>query len=623
MTATNTANNANEMKIEDVRELAAHLRVQSILMADRAGSGHPTSSMSAADLIAVLIARHLRIDPRRPDDLGNDRLVFSKGHASPLLYSALDAIGVLDDFDIVDEYRQFGSVLEGHPTPRVPGVQAATGSLGLGLSIGIGMTLAHRCLDDLDAHVWVLCGDGELAEGSIWEAVEHAGAARLGGMTALLDINRLGQTGETRHGWDLDAYVQRFAAFGWNTIAIDGHDLEAIDNALHLARNSATPTAVVAHTRKGAGATETDDANDKHGKPLDDPDAAIDQLGGDRHLRVTPHAPTELRDDPVDARNAPIELPVWSVGDKVATRDAFGATLAAIARSRPDLVAVDAEVGNSTRLDDFAEEFPDRFFQMYIAEQLAVAAAIGLHASGRTPCFSTFGAFLTRAHDVLRMATIARSTLIINGSHAGVSIGEDGPSQMALEDLAMMRALAHSTVVSTCDANQTAALLAQMVDLDGIAYLRTLRGDTTVLYPPGTDFEIGGSIMALEAEDADATVIATGITVHEALAAAEQLAQNNITIEVLDSYSIKPIDTDAILQAAARTGHLLVVEDHRPEGGLGDAVAHALLLADGTASMRHLAVHDVPLAGTPEEQRSTANIDATSIVDTISNWIRR
>jgi transketolase len=612
---------AADTTVEMIADLADQLRVTSILMADRAGSGHPTSSMSAADLVAVLIARHLRIDPSQPDALGNDRLVFSKGHASPLLYSALDAVGILADMDVVDGYRSVDSVLEGHPTPRIPGVQVATGSLGLGPAIGIGMTIAHRHLADIDAHVWVLCGDSELAEGSVWEAVEHAGAAGMASMTLLVDVNRLGQTGETRHGWDVGAYEQRFAAFGWDSVVIDGHDVEAIDGALDLARRAGAPTAVIARTHKGAGAPETDDVAGKHGKPLEDPHAAIAELGGERHVRITPHAPAQLHDPPARGGDDGIDLPTWEVGDEVATRDAFGAAITAIGRARPDVVALDAEVGNSTRLDDFGEEFPDRFFQMYIAEQLAVGAAVGLDASGWRPCFATFGAFLTRAHDILRMATVARSDLLIAGSHAGVSIGEDGPSQMALEDLAMMRALADSTVISPSDANQTAVLLSQMVDRPGIGYLRTMRGDTPVLYGADSEFTIGGSVLVHDPPEAAVTLVATGVAVHEALDAAQQLSERGVAAEVLDVYSIKPIDTEAIVSSAGRTGRLVVIEDHRVEGGLGDAVAHELLVAGASATMRHLAVRAVPTAGTPQEQRAAAGIDAASIVEVVADWI--
>lgn len=621
--ADTRADASPDLSITELSELADHLRVTSIRMADRAGSGHPTSSMSAADIVAVLIARHLRIDPTQPDAPGNDRLVFSKGHASPLLYGSLDAIGLFDDLDldVIEDYRQLGSVLEGHPTPKVPGVPVATGSLGLGIAMGVGMAIAHRCLDSLDAHVWVLCGDSELAEGAIWEAVEHAGTAGLAGLTALIDVNRLGQTGETRHGWDTEDYERRFGAFGWATTVIDGHDIEAVDAALEDARRSDVPTAVIARTHKGAGADETDDAEGKHGKPLDDPEAAIAQIGDTDRKRVTPPRPSTSSDRP-DARasgqaGGVKSRPAWDVGEELATRDAFGEAIVAVGRHRLDVVALDGEVSNSTRLAGFAEEFPDRFFQMYIAEQLMVGAAIGLRASGWTPFVATFGAFLTRAHDVLRMAAIGRSDLAIVGSHAGVSIGEDGPSQMALEDLAMMRSIPGSTVLSPSDAVQTVALVEQMVDHPGISYLRTMRGDTPVLYEGSTEFPIGGSVMAHQPDDATVTIVATGVTVHEALEAARRLDDRGIAAEVLDIYSVKPIDVDALVDAASRTGRIVVVEDHRPEGGLGDAVANALLIAGSTVSFTHLAVHDLPGSASPTEQRAAAGIDADSIVRVI------
>ena len=601
----------------EVEELAAQFRVRSIRMTERAGSGHPTSSMSAADLVAVLVARHLRLDPEQPDALGNDRLLFSKGHASPLLYAAAEAIGLLDGRldgfdDVVDAYRRPGSLLEGHPTPLVPGVPAATGSLGLGLAIGAGLATAHRLAEVGDAHVWVLCGDGELAEGAVWEAVEHAGTARLAGMTAVVDVNRLGQTGPTRHGWDVDAYCRRFAAFGWDAFDIDGHDVDEIDRALSTARRAEVPTAIIARTVKGAGASETSDEEGKHGQPLDDPDRAVDELGGARLRRVRGPAPT-IVPGPVAGAGS-IELPVWEVGEEVATRDAFGAALVAVGRARPDVVALDAEVMNSTRLAGFADEFPERTVQAYIAEQLMCAMAIGLHSSGFRPVVASFGAFLTRAHDVFRMAAVSRSDLTVVGSHAGVSIGEDGPSQMALEDLAMMRCLAGSTVVSPSDANQTAALLRQLVDRDGISYLRTMRGATPVLHPAG-DFPIGGSVLVRSVADPAVTIIATGVTVHEALEAATRLDDDGVDAAVLDVYSIKPIDADAIERAARRSGRLVVVEDHRPEGGLGDAVSAVLAERGVQVATTHLAVRALPGSAAPAEQRAAAGIDADAIVD--------
>lgn len=624
MTTTDTTYRATtRLRADELQALADQLRVQSIEMTDRAGSGHPTSSMSAADLVAVLVAKHFRIDRERPDALGNDRLIFSKGHASPLLYSALDMIGVLDGGEeVVDEYRQLESTLEGHPTPRIPGVQVATGSLGLGLSMGVGMTLAHRRLASLDAHVWVLCGDGELAEGSTWEAVEHAGTAGLAGLTALVDVNRLGQTGPTRHGWDIEAYERRFAAFGWTTVAIDGHDIDAIDAALATARDSDTPTAIIARTHKGAGVDEVDDVEGKHGKPLEDPAAAIASLGDHPRRRICPMAPMALFDAAVHDRDAalrPNGMPAWKVGDEIATRDAFGAALAALGAHRADLVALDGEVSDSTRLARFGDEFPERFFQMYIAEQLMVGAAIGLNASGWTPVLATFGAFLSRAHDVLRMAAISRSDLAVIGSHAGVSIGEDGPSQMALEDLAMMRSIAGSTVLSPSDATQTVALVEQMIGRSGISYLRTMRGDSPVLYESGTQFPIGGSCMVRTCDEPDVTLIAAGVSVHDALEAADRLDERGVAAEVIDVYSIKPLDSDTVADAAARTGRLVVIEDHRPEGGLGEAVG--LVLAEAVASVTsftHLAVREIPGSATPDEQRAAAGIDASAIVRAVN-----
>lgn len=601
----------------EVEDLAAQFRVRSIRMAERAGSGHPTSSMSAADLVAVLVARHLRLDPDRPDALGNDRLLFSKGHASPLLYAAAEAMGLLDDrlgefADAVDAYRQRGSILEGHPTPRIPGVPGATGSLGLGLAMGVGMATAHHADGLTDAHVWVLCGDGELAEGAVWEAVEHAGAGRLTGITALVDVNRLGQTGPTRHGWDVDAYCRRFAAFGWDAFPIDGHDLDEIDHALSRARRSEAPTAIVARTVKGAGATETSDASGKHGKPLDDPERAIQELGGERAIRLTPVAPTELPESRRERRS--VDLPTWDVGDEVATRDAFGAALVAIGRGRSDVFGIDGEVMDSTRMAAFADELPDQFAEAFIAEQLMSGMAIGLAASGRRPVLASFGAFLTRAHDVLRMATVSRSDIVVVGSHAGVSIGADGPSQMGLEDLAMMRCLDGSTVVSPSDANQTAALLAQLVDTPGVSYLRTMRGDTPVLHPADRDHPLGGSVTLRAAPDAVATVVATGVTVHGALTAADRLADDGVEVEVIDAYSIKPLDGDAVAASVTRTGRLVVVEDHRPEGGLGEAVAAALAERGVQVGTEHLAVRHVPGSAAPAEQRADAGIDADAIV---------
>lgn len=606
--------------LEQTAELADEFRIRSIEMADRAGSGHPTSSMSAADLVAVLVARHLRLDPGAPDAIGNDRLLFSKGHASPLLYAALDSLGLLDgmldEFDgAVDAYRQPGSPLEGHPTPDLPAVPTATGSLGLGLSVGIGLTLGNQLRGRSDAHVWVVCGDGEMAEGSVWEAVEHAGWAPVNGLTAIIDVNRLGQTGPTRHGWDLDAYRRRFEAFDWRAIEVDGHDHADIDAALEVARSADAPTAIIARTVKGHGATETEDQEGKHGKPLDEPGRAIVELGGRRRIEIAAQRPDHV-EAPTPTTESDVELPSWEVGDEVATRDAFGDVLVALGRSRPGMVVLDGEVGNSTRTDGFADDFGDRFVQAYIAEQLMTGIAVGLDASGCEPVLSSFGSFLTRAHDVLRMASIGRANLLVAGTHAGVSIGEDGPSQMALDDVAMMRAIAGSTVVSPSDANQTAALVAALADVPGIRYVRLMRGATPVVHRPDTEVSIGGSAWlgspVRVPGDPDVVLLASGVTVHEAVAASRSLSEEHIDAPVLDLYSIEPIHDDAI-ERAARCGRLVVVEDHRPAGGLGEAVLASLARTGSTPRVAHLAVRGMPGSAPPDVQRRLAGIDAGAI----------
>ncbi len=400
-------------------------------------------------------------------------------------------------------------------------MDVATGSLGQGLPFGVGMALAAKYLERLDTRVWVLCGDSELAEGSIWEALEHASHFELDNLTAIFDVNRLGQRGETMVGWDLDRDVRRAEAFGWNAIPIDGHDVEEIDEALAAAvSTTGKPTVVIARTLKGKGVKAVENKNGFHGKPLEHPEAAIEELGGVRDIHVDVAKPTVT---PADrAQSSPLELPRYEVGEEVATRKAYGDALAALGAARPDVVALDGEVSNSTFADEFAKAFPDRYFEMYIAEQQMVAAAVGIQAVGWRPFASTFAAFLSRAYDFVRMAAVSRATLSLCGSHAGVSIGEDGPSQMGLEDIASLRAVYGSTVLHPCDANQTARLVAAMADTEGISYLRTLRPATKVLYGPDEEFEIGGSRVLRSSENDEVALIGAGITVHEALAAARR-----------------------------------------------------------------------------------------------------
>ncbi|GAA1010386.1 transketolase [Streptomyces sp. F-3] len=601
------------MNTDELVELGQQLRVDSVRAAAAAGSGHPTSSMSAADLMAVLLANHLHYDFENPEHPGNDRFVLSKGHASPLLYSAYKAAGVLDDEELLT-FRARGSRLEGHPTPRqLPWVETATGSLGQGLPVGVGIALAGKRLDHADYRVWVLCGDSELAEGSVWEAAEHAGYEHLDNLIAILDVNRLGQRGPTRHGHDLDAYARRFRAFDWHTIEVDGHDVDAVDRACSEAVSTRRqPTAIIARTLKGKGVRATEDREGLHGKPVKDAEEAIEELGGVRDLRVRVHLPDSARLLRA-VGNGSLELPRWDKGDQVATRDAYGRALAALGTARGEIVALDGEVGDSTRAEFFAKKHPDRYFECYIAEQQMVAAAVGMARRGWVPYASTFAAFLTRAHDFIRMASISGSGINLNGSHAGVSIGQDGPSQMGLEDLAMMRAVHGSTVLYPCDANQTARLVAEMADLDGIRYLRTSRGESPVIYDPEEDFPVGGS-KVLRASDRDRmTIVAAGVTLHEALAAADALGQDGIAARVIDLYSVKPVDRAALRRAAEETGCLLTVEDHREEGGLGDAVLDAFLDGRPVPRLVRLAVRTMPGSASPAEQLHAAGIDAESI----------
>ena len=591
------------------RELGQQLRVDSIRCAAAAKSGHPTSGMSAADLMAVLLVKYLRYDFDEPRDPHNDRLVFSKGHASTLLYAMFRAAGAISEEEMLT-YRQFGSILEGHPTPRIPWVDVATGSLGQGLPYGVGIALAGKKLDRLPVRVWVLSGDSEIAEGSQWEAFEHAAFYGLDNLVVVIDVNRLGQRGETMHGWDLDSYADRARAFGWHAIEIDGHDVEAIDRAYEEAISVGKPVAIVARTIKGKGVKEVENKNGWHGKALDHPDEAIAELGGARNLRVEVAKPDTTQPRHEFPSSGELELPSYDVGEEVATRKAYGESLAALGKARGDIVGLDGEVSNSTFAEIFRDAVPDRYFEMYIAEQQMIAAAVGIQALGWRPFASTFAAFLSRAYDFIRMSAISRANYGLAGSHAGVSIGEDGPSQMGLEDIAELRAVQGSTVLHPCDANQTAKLVAQMADRDGIVYLRTLRPNTPVIYGPEEEFEIGGSRTLRDGDDV--ALVAAGITVHEALKAADALAQDGIEVRVIDLYSIKPIDERTL---RSLTMPIVTVEDHFPEGGLGEAVLAALADAEDRPRVVRLAVHEMPHSGKPAELLSAAGIDAEHIAD--------
>ena len=598
-------------------EFAAQLAVDSIRCTTAAGSGHPTSSMSAAHLTAVLYADHLRTHVSDPDDPANDRFVLSKGHAAPLLYSALKAIGAISDEELLT-LRRFGSPIQGHPAPvpELPWVDVATGSLGHGLPIGVGMAFAMR-LNGSPGHAWVMMGDSEMAEGSVWEAMETASFHGLEGLTAILDLNRLGQRGPTMHEWKADVFRDRAAAFGWHAIEIDGHDVVEIDAAYTEARRTDRPTLIVARTEKGHGVSFLANELGWHGKALsaEQAAAALEELGGERHLTITPPKPGSF---------IPIEHSTPQVGEPpvydgpIATRKAFGDALAWLAGHRHDVVVLDGEVGNSTYTDEFLDAAPERFFEVYIAEQTMVGAQIGLQALGKVAFSATFGAFFTRATDFIRMGAIGRADLRLCGSHAGVSIGEDGPSQMALEDLATMRALNSSTVLYPADGNATVKLVTAMCDLPGISYIRTTREATSSLYGPQEEFPVGGSKTLASGPDDRVTLVGAGVTLHACIGAAETLSGEGIAARVIDCYSVKPIDTPTLRGALEETGVIVVVEDHRIEGGIGDAVLEALA-ATGPLSGRvvKVAVTQMPGSGSPEELRAWAGIDEGSIVERV------
>ena len=607
----------NQSHLDLARQIATQLRVDSIRCSTKAGSGHPTSSLSAADLMAVLLVGHLHYDWDQPHQANNDHLIFSKGHASPLLYSMFRAVGVVDEDELVNTYRTLGARLEGHPTPVLPWVDVATGSLGQGLPDAVGVALAGKYLDKLPFHTWVLCGDSETAEGSVWEALDKASYYKLGNLTVIIDVNRLGQRGPTELAWDLDRYAARVEAFGCHPLIIDGHDVEAIDQALAQARAASdVPTVVLARTIKAKGVPEIEDKNGWHGKalPPEMAERAIAALGGVTNVHVTTEHPQPLVPAITANPEAAVTLPAYELGEKVATRVAFGTAIAALA-SRPEVVVVDGEVGNSTHAEEFEKVAPERYFEVFIAEQQLVATAVGLAVRGYVAFAATFAVFFSRAFDFVRMAGVSQVNIRLVGSHAGVEIGEDGPSQMALEDIASLRAVHGSVILYPSDAVSTVLLTAVMADTDGIVYLRTTRGAYPVIYGPDEDFTVGGSKTLRSTPDDQVALIGAGVTLHECLAAADQLASSGISARVIDLYSIKPLDRDTLIEACRVTGSRLVVaEDHYPEGGIGSAVLEAL--ADANVPALHvalLAVKDLPTSGKPAELLDVAGISSSHI----------
>ncbi|HXI02472.1 MAG TPA: transketolase [Candidatus Saccharimonadales bacterium] len=610
-----TADRTDET-IDSLKSRAARLRVESLRATTTAGSGHPTTCMSAADLVSALFFGVMRYDPAWPDHPANDRFVLSKGHAAPLLYAAWAEAGAIAR-DHLLTLRRYDSELEGHPTARFAWSEAATGSLGQGLSIGLGIALAAKYLERSPYRTFVLLGDGECAEGSVWEAANLASHYKLDNLVAIVDVNRLGQSQATMFGHDVEAYVRRFEAFGWKAIAVDGHDMEKVLAALRSAAagdSSGRPTAVVARTFKGRGVSFLEDKDGWHGKPVPaaDLEKALKELPSTASIRpFKPVIPPEITVS-LSKRRGEIEPPAYTRGDEVATRSAYGTALVKLGKVDPSVVALDGDTKNSTHSLEFMKAYPDRFFEGFIAEQNIAGAAVGLARRGFNPFVSAFACFLTRSYDFIRMAPIGRAKIRFCGSHCGVSIGADGPSQMGLEDLAMMRTVAGSIVLYPSDAVSTERLVAAASTHDGVAYIRTSRPKTPVLYENGTLFPVGGS-KAIRASGADQiTLVGAGITLHESIKAAEILRSEGVQARVVDAYSVKPVDAEGLAKQAADTGSRMVVtEDHYEAGGLGEAIAAAL--AGRGVRLTRLAVREVPRSGEPEELIEGCGISGKAI----------
>jgi len=609
----------NDIDIETLKGIANQLRIHSITSTTAAGSGHPTSCCSAADVVAALFFAHMRYNPKDPHFYNNDRFILSKGHAAPLLYAAWAETGLFPTEELL-KLRQLNSDLEGHPTPRLSFADVATGSLGQGLAVGVGMALCAR-LDNLDYRTYVLLGDGEIAEGAVWEAASLAGINHLNNLVAIVDVNRLGQSQPTAFGHDVDAYKNRFEAFGWRTEEIDGHDLDEIVEVLAAVGLGDKPLVILAKTLKGAGISFIQDKEGWHGKPLSKEEAtrAIAELQPTAKTGVGLPIPTPSRLTPPNNQPPASYPPLnYKLGDSVATREAFGAALLRIGEVDPRVVALDGDTKNSTYSEKFFKKFPNRSTECFIAEQNMVGVATGYGARGKVPFASTFATFFTRAFDQIRVAGISMANLKLVGSHVGVSIGEDGPSQMGLEDIAMMRAVAGSTVLYPSDAVSTEKLMDAMTAQKGIFFLRTSRPKTPVIYNNDESFPIGGAKVLRQAAGDKVTVVAAGVTLNEALKAHDTLKAEGIGITVIDAYSIKPLARDVIKSAAQATGNVvLTVEDHYAQGGIGDTVAGELS-ADGI-KVHKLAVLELPHSGKPEELLAKYGIDAAAIVQKVKS----
>jgi transketolase len=604
-------------KLEKLQKLVKLIRYFILTATTEAGSGHPTSSLSAADLMTgLMFGGAFRFDADRPDHPNNDRLIFSKGHASPLYYALWLAAGKISVQEMMT-YREFGSPLEGHPTVAFPYVDAATGSLGQGMSIGVGMALNAKYLDRLPYRTFVLLGDSEMAEGSQWEGLELAAHYKLDNLVGILDVNRLGQRGETMYGHDLDAYRKRISAFGWETILIDGHAFPEILNAYRASQDtSGRPVMVIAKTIKGKGVSFIEDKNGWHGKALskEELEKALRELGEvDQSVRGEIAKPRDLRPkEPKRGKTAEVS---YKKGESIPTRNAYGNALNRIFPRFPNLVSLDGEVSNSTRAEFFKKDHPENFFEMYIAEQNMVGVALGLSCRGKLPFVSTFGAFMTRAFDQIRMSQYSDADIKFVGSHAGVSIGQDGPSQMGLEDIAMFRSIMDSVVLYPCDAVSAEKLVEEAAKHRGIVYIRTTRSGTPVIYEAEEIFPIGGSKTLRKSAKDLATVVAAGVTLHEALRAYGTLKEEGIPIRVIDLYSVKPPDEKTLREAAGDTRFIVTAEDHYTAGGLGEAVKG--VLSGSSTPVYALSVGKKPKSGKPDELLDYEEISWAAIVETI------
>lgn len=607
---------AEHNPLSRLESIARFLRYAILTATTRAGSGHPTSSLSGVELMtALLFGNIFRFNTANPDYPNNDRLIFSKGHASPLFYSLWLAAGAISEEEMMT-YRRFGSRLEGHPSIRFPYVEAMTGSLGQGLSIGVGMALNAK-IDKLSYRTYVLLGDSEMAEGSQWEALQIASHYKLDNLVGILDVNRLGQRGETMLGHDLETYRQRIEAFGWKTVTVDGHNLEDILYGYQQAAEAVgQPSMLIARTLKGKGVSFIENKNGFHGVALKEEDLqrALQELGDvDRTVRgrISPPDDREF----VAGKPEPVGTIEYKMHEKVPTRDAYGHALKRIYPAYPEIISLDAEVSNSTRAEIFAEQYPERFLEMFIAEQNMVGVALGLARRGKMVFVSTFAAFMSRAYDQVRMCQYSDADIKFVGSHAGVSIGEDGPSQMGLEDLAFFRTISNCLVLYPCDAVSTEKLVAEAAKHKGMAYIRTTRGGTPVIYDSSEEFPAGGCKVLRRTTSDRAVLVAAGITVHEALAAHDILNKQGISVSVIDLYSIKPVDEKTLKQVSLDTGLIITIEDHYPEGGLGDAVRAALW--DSWLPVYSLAVTKRPQSGTPQELLDFEGISARCIVEKV------